>query len=140
MVSLGLTAVVNGFALFDLSSSVAGPDTLYVLSTAQNQVRKYTFDGTSWILSGTIGASGAADLAGVANNGIVSLFLTSSTSLYSETDSSGYGANITVPLSAIATAGANTAFRGLAVIPEPSTFSLGLVAAATLLALRRRRA
>jgi hypothetical protein len=139
MVSLGLTAVVNGFALFDLSSSVAGADTLYVLSTAQNLVRKYTFNGTSWIASGTISAIGAADLTGVASGSTVHLFLTSGTTLFSETDSSGYNANITGSLSAIATAGANTAFRGLAVIPEPSTFSLGLVAAAILLALRRRR-
>jgi hypothetical protein len=140
MVSLGLTPVVNGFALFDLSSSVAGADTLYVLSTTQNRVLKYTFDGTSWIASGFISANGAADLAGVANNGIVSLFLTSGTSLYSETDSSGYNANINGTLSLLHSAGANTAYRGIAVIPEPSTFSLGLVAAATLLALRRRRA
>jgi hypothetical protein len=139
VVATTLTDVVNGYALFDLSASVAGPDTLYALSTAQNLVRKYTFDGTSWIASGAISASGAVNLTGVASGSIVSLFLTSGTTIYAETDSSGYNANITGSLSPIASAGANEAFRGVVVVPEPSTFSLGLVAAGTLLALRRRR-
>jgi hypothetical protein len=139
VIALGLTDTVNGYALFDLSSSVAGADTLYALNTAKNQVLKYTFDGTSWTASGTIGANGALNLTGGASGASVNLFLTSGTTIYSETDSSGYNANITGSLSSIATAGANEAFRGIAVVPEPSTLSLSLVAAATLLALRRRR-
>ena len=139
IVSLGLTDSVNGFAFFDLSSSVAGPDTLYALSTVGNLVRKYTFDGTSWTASGTIGSSGAINLTGFAIDGTVSLFLASGSTLYSEIDNSGYNANITGSLLPIATAGPNTAFRGVVVIPEPGVFSLGLVAAATFLALRRRR-
>ena len=139
MVSLGLTAVVNGFALFDLSPSVPGADTLYALSTAQNRVIKYTFDGTSWVASGFISANGAVDIAGVTSGSTVNLFLTSGTTLFSEIDSSGYGANITGTLTTLATAGANEGFRGIVVIPEPSTFSLGLAAVATLLAALRRR-
>jgi hypothetical protein len=40
----------------------------------------------------------------------------------------------------IASAGLNTAFDGVTLIPEPSIFALSLMAAATLLALRRRQA
>ena len=139
IVTTTVTDTMNGYALFDLSSSVAGADTLYVLSTSQNRVLKYTFNGTSWTASGSISANGAVNLAGVAIGSTVDLFLTSGSTLYSEIDSSGYNANITGSLSSLATVGANEAFRGVAVVPEPSTFSLGLVAAATLLALRRRR-
>jgi hypothetical protein len=138
VITQGVTDTVNGFALFDLSSSVAGADTLYALSPSKNQVLKYTFDGTSWTASGAISANGAVDLTGVASGSSVNLFLSSGSGLYSETDSSGYNANITGSLSLIASAGANTAFRGLAVIPEPSSLSIGLAAAA-LWALRRRR-
>jgi len=139
LVTQNLTDTVHGFALFDLSPSVAGADTLYALSTVQNKVYKYTFNGTSWAASGTISANGALNLTGVATNGTVDLFLTSASSLYSEIDSSGYNASITGSLSLLASAGANEAFRGIVVVPEPSTFSLGLAAAATLLALRRQR-
>ena len=138
VITQGLTDTVNGFALFDLSSSVAGADTLYALSPSKNQVLKYTFDGTSWTANGTISASGAVDITGVANGSSVNLFLTSGSGLYSETDSSGYNGNIAGSLSLITSAGPNTAFRGLAVIPEPSSLSFGLAAAA-LWVLRRRR-
>ncbi len=139
VVALGFTDTINGFALFDLSPTVPGADTLYALSTVQNLLRKYTFDGTSWIGSGTISAGGALNLTGVSDGSTVDLFLTSGSTLFSEVDASGYNANITGSLTTLATAGANKAFRGIVLIPEPSTFSLGFVGAAFLLALLRRR-
>jgi hypothetical protein len=138
-VSQGLTDTLNGVALFDLSPSVAGVDTMYTLNTVLSRLYKYTFNGTSWNLNGFIASNGAVDLAGATTASGVNLFLTKGSTLYGEVDTSGYGANITGSLSQLALAGANTAFRGIVVIPEPSTLSLGLLAGATLLALRRRR-
>jgi len=138
VIATTLTDTVNGFALFDLNGSV-GPDTIYALSTSANKVYKYTYNGTSWSASGSISAGGAMDISGVAIGSTVDLFLTSSTTLYSETDSSGYGGSITGTLTTLATAGANEDFRGITYIPEPSTVGLGVLAAATLTALRRRR-
>jgi hypothetical protein len=140
VITQGFTDTINGYALFDLSSAVAGPDTLYALSTGQNKLSKFTFNGTSWSASGTITATGIQNITGVSTNGTdVSLFLTSGSGIFSEYDASGYNANITGSLALLTSAGANTAFRGVALIPEPSTLSLGLLAAGTLLGLRRRR-
>src|SRR6185369_7882300 len=65
--TLALADAVNGFALFDLSSSVAGPDTLYALSTVEGLLRKFTTaDGVTWTASGSV-ASSAANLTGYAD-------------------------------------------------------------------------
>jgi hypothetical protein len=103
-------------------------------------VRKYTFDGTSWNANGTIASSGALNITGWNDGTTVHLFMTTRTTLYSETDTSGFGANINGSEVSIASAGSNKAFDGVAMIPEPSIFALSLMAAATLLALRRRQA
>lgn len=108
---------------------MVGDDPLYALSTVENLLRKYTFDGSSWLASGSIGASGAANLAGFVNDGAVSLFLTSGTTLFEATDSSGYNATIAGTLSTLATAGPNTAFRGIGLSPAPSARAFGLLAA-----------
>jgi hypothetical protein len=141
VVPLALTDAVNGFALFDLSSSVAGDDTLYALSTVENLLRKYTFDGTSWTSSGSISAGGAVDLTGVAVGGAVTLYLTSGTTLSTEADLSGYNAAITGAVTSLTTAGANTAFRGIGMfaVPEPGTAMLGLLGLVVLAVGRRIR-
>lgn len=122
---------------------MVGDDTLYALSTVENLLRKYTFDGSSWLASGSIGASGAANLAGFVNDGAVSLFLTSGTTLFGATDSSGYNATIAGTLSTLATAGPNTAFRGIglspAPVPEPSAYWLLASGGLLFLAVRRFR-
>jgi hypothetical protein len=140
VVSLATGDAINGFALFDLDSGVAGVDTLYALSTVEGLLRKYTYDGSTWAASGSV-SSGAANLAGYVDGTDVKLFLTSATTLFSLTDSSGYNANITGSLTSLASAGVNTAFRGIGItpVPEPTALSLGLVAAG-LMIFRRRRA
>jgi hypothetical protein len=142
VVTLTTADAVNGFALFDLDG-VAGDDTLYALSTVANQLLKYSLVGGSWVASGSISASGASNLAGYSSGSTVNLFLTTASTLYSEVDASGYNSSITGSPTSLATAGVNTAFRGVGmfpvVVPEPSVLSLGLVGAG-LLALRRRRA
>jgi len=140
VVSLATGDAVNGFAFFDLSPAVAGDDTLYALSTVEGLLRKYTFDGTSWSASGSL-SSTAANLAGYANGVTVSLFLTSGSTLSGLTDSSGYNGSLSGSLTTLATAGANTAFRGVGVlqVPEPSTFSLGILGLALFFARPRRK-
>jgi hypothetical protein len=129
-----ITDAVNGFALFDLNAGVAGVDTLYFLNTVQSQLVKFSFDGTSWLANGTIGTVAAANLAGVNNGGTVTLYLTTASKLQTLTDASGHNATITGTVSDLATAGTNTAFRGLglfdAVVPEPGTAMLVLAALA----------
>ena len=144
VVTLALADAVNGFALFDLSAGVAGDDTLYALSTVENLLRKYTFDGVNWTASGSVSASGALNLAGYASGSAVNLFLTTATTLSSFSDASGYNANINVgSLTTLATAGANTGYRGIGLfageVPEPT--SLALVAfGAGVVMFRRRKA
>ncbi|PYJ00171.1 MAG: hypothetical protein DME25_21340, partial [Verrucomicrobia bacterium] len=141
VVTLGTADAVNGFALFDLDAGVAGADTLYALSTVENLLRKYSFDGTSWLSSGSISAGGAVNLAGTASGGTVTLYLTSGSTLSTETDSSGYNASITGAVSSLTTAGANTAFRGIGLfaVPEPGTATLGLLGLLALAVCRRAR-
>ena len=141
VVTLATGDAVNGFALFDLNPMVPGDDTLYALSTVENLLRKYTFDGSSWAASGSIGAGNALNLAGSANGGTVTLFLTTGSSLLTETDTSGYNANITGSLSTLASAGGNTAFRGIGLlaVPEPGTAALGLLSLSLALLRKIRR-
>lgn len=140
-VSLALADAVNGFAMFDLNAGVAGDDTMYLLSTVENLLRKYTFDGTSWLANGSVAAGGALNLTGSVNGGNVDLFLTTSSAILSKTDASGYNSTITAgALTSIVSAGANTGFRGIGMlVPEPTALSLGLIAIGAA-ALRRRKA
>lgn len=139
VVSLATTDAVNGFALFDLNAGVAGDDTLYALSTVENLLRKYTFDGISWTASGSVAANSALNLAGYASGSTVNLYLTSSSTLFNFADASGYNAAINPgSFTTLATASANTGFRGIGLlVPEPT--SLCLVAIGAGVALIRRR-
>lgn len=144
IVTLASGDAVNGFALFDLSTSVAGDDTMYLLSTVENLLRKYTFDGTTWNASGSVGAGSAQNITGFAVEGTVNLFLTSGSTLYTKVDSTGYNAALdSVALTTLATAEANTAFRGIAfapsVVPEPSSYLLLAAGGLLFVAVRRFR-
>jgi hypothetical protein len=125
---------------FDLDATVPGDDTLYALSTVGNSLVKYTNNGTAWVASGSITATNVQNVTGIVNGTSVNLFLTSPTTLFSLTDTSGYAGSINGTLNSIATAGTNTGFRGIGLfepLPEPSCSMLGLSSLA--LVLRRRR-
>jgi hypothetical protein len=116
--------IFNGFALFDLSDTVAGDDTMYVLNPGAGKLAKYTYDGSAWTASGTI-TSAALDITGnEGEDGSVSLFLTGTAGLQSVTDASGYNGALSGTLTTILANPSNEAFRGIAYIPEPSSLSL----------------
>jgi hypothetical protein len=128
VVTLSQTDAVNGFAFLDLNSGVAGADTLYLLSTVEGLLRKFTYNGSNWSTTGSV-ASNASNLTAQLTSGSVSLFLTSPGALSSITDSSGFGGTLTGTPTTLANAGANTAFRGIGMfdanaVPEPSTVVL----------------
>ena len=144
---IATSASPYAFLFADLSSSVAGVDTLYVAddTATTGGIRKYSKSAAgAWSLNNTIVASGVRGLTGVVNGGQVQLFATSSTNLYGLTDSTGYNANLTGAVTTLATAATNTAFRGLALaptaaVPEPATYGLALVSLVLFGVTRRRR-
>lgn len=129
VVSLATGDAVNGFALFDVDPGVAGPDTLYALSTVASQLIKYSFDGSTWTARGSISSVAAANLTGVVNGSSVTLYLTTTSALQTLTDSSGFAQNITGAIANLATAGTNTGFRGIGIlfapVPEPGAVLFG---------------
>lgn len=133
--TLALADAVNGIYLLDLSNSVAGVDTLYALSTIENLIRKYSFDGTTWTATGSIGANSAQNLVATIAGSGVNIYTTTGGSIRAMTDSSGYNGTLSGTTSVIVTAGTNTAFRGIGILPEPTS----LTALAGMLVMGRRR-
>lgn len=135
---------IHGFFACDLNPGVPGIDTIYALSTTENLLRKYSFNSITWSAAGSISANGALNLTGAVSGSNVRLYVTSSSSLYPYTDFSGFGGQLSGALdAAIATAAANTAFRGIGTlvtpVPEPTSILLicGIGGAAGV-AIRRR--
>lgn len=142
VVTLAGPDAVNGFTLLDLDASIPGPDTLYSLVTTLSQLQKYSFNGTSWVLTGST-ASTANNVVGTDVGGLATLYLTTVGNLQVLNDANGYNLPIAGSISNLAAATTNTAFRGLGVmlVPEPSTVLLGAggLACAGWAAVRRRR-
>ncbi len=141
-----------GFVLLDVSSSIPGLDTLYVAdasATAAGGILKYTLglSGT-WAQAGQISGTAGVQLRGMSgfvSGSDVRLFTTTSGTLFTYWDAnaatSSLAGNVTT-LPLIAVAPANTAFRGVVVVPEPSSAALLGVGSAALGGaewLRRRR-
>src|SRR5262249_24793827 len=116
-----------GFFFADLDPGIAGFDTLYVADDGTGALSKFSLVGGSWTPSGTVGAD-AADYRGLAatvSGTPVTLFATrkgggGSTGggeLVKLVDASGYGGTLTGTPTLLATAAANTAYRGLALAP-----------------------
>ncbi len=138
------------FAFADLSSAVAGMDTLYVADDTNNttSILKYSLIGGTWTAEGSITAAGVRGLTLSVVGGNVDLYATSGGSggpsgggsLYSFVDTTGYGAAMSGSATSIASASTNEAFRGVAFapVPEPST-ALTLAGGIAVLQLLRRR-
>jgi Protein of unknown function (DUF3616) len=117
------------FAFFfaDLTGAVPGVDTLYVAedTTGGGQIQKYCLESGNWVARGAISAPAARGLAGVVGLGSVTLYATTGGggasgggSLYGASDVTGYGNNVSGSATTIASAAANTAFRGVALAPS----------------------
>ena len=130
-----------GFAFADLTSSVAGVDTLYVADETSLALTKYSLVGGNWVSKGTIGT--ATD----AYRGLTALRSGSSVLLYATrrggtgatgggelvrlVDNSGYNGAFTGTPTLLATAATNTAFRGVAFAPGTGPTALTLTSPQT---------
>jgi hypothetical protein len=139
------------FFMAHLGSTGTGMDTLYVADDAAG-ITKYSFDGTTWTAKGTVGA--AADtyrgLTGSVVNGKVQLFATGlggsgatgGGKLVSFSDASGWGGAFAGSATLLATAAANTAFRGVALtmaVPEVESYAMMLAGLGLMGFIARRR-
>ncbi len=106
-----------------------GLDTLYIAdgSSRAGTIDKYRLSGSTWTSAGFVDAPGALGIVANATGNVVSLAVTTPTQLLSLTDSNGSAASFTPGKPAVlATAAANTEFRGVALAPTaaagPSAF------------------
>lgn len=112
----------NSFYLADLDATVPGVDVAYVADDrAAGGIQKWSLVNNAWVQNGTITGSGVRGLQGSASGTSVSLVASSAdgSSLFALSDNTGYNiapASADLPM-AFATAGSNTAFRGVAMAP-----------------------
>lgn len=130
---LPTSGVPYGFFFADLSSSVAGLDTLYVAFDNAGLV-KYALIGGVWTARGTVGAD--ADnyrgLTGTVDGATVTLYATrDARELVRLTDGSGYNGAFAGAPALLATAPANTAFRGVALAPRAGLLAPDLTVSVT---------
>jgi len=118
------------FFMADLSSTVPGVDTLYVADDGGTGggLLKYSLVSGNWVSNGSIPSSNsvvgtARGLTGTVSGSSVTLFGTNGSGIFSVIDTAGYNAAIVGTPTQLATATANTAFRGIAFTPFPSVDS-----------------
>lgn len=122
------TVTLNAFVFLDLSPAVAGLDTLYVAddqSTTAGTIRKYSLVGGTWNATGTLDAGAVAQYRGLTASSLgtsVTLYATrGGNELVSIVDASGYNGTLAGTPTSLATAGTNTAFRGVVFAPQATT-------------------
>jgi hypothetical protein len=108
------------FVLLNFNADVPEVDTLYIAD--QKGLFKYFFDGMRWTACGNI-TGVLTGLTGTLNAASVTLYATLGTAagnaLVTFTDTAAFGANISAgPFTTLATAAANTVFRGVAFAPD----------------------
>lgn len=118
------TLLSYGYALLDLTSASyagTGVDTLYIADASNRggTLDKYTFDGTTWKLVDYIDVPGISGLVADRSGATVSLAVTTPTQLLLVTDPSGASTTAFAPAAptVLATAPANSEFRGVALAP-----------------------
>lgn len=113
-----------GYFMADIDNTVAGVDVLYICDgnngggPLANTLTKYSLVAGSWVKQNSIAITSPRGLTGIVSGSTVTLYATSATNLYSLVDASGYNANITASLTTLATAAANTSFKGLSFAPS----------------------
>ena len=142
--------------MFDLGAGPTqfGENTLYVANDASSSsnttaIEKFSYSGSAWVNTGNISIGsigsatvGALGLTGVNIAGTVTLYGTSSNgsngTIFTATDSSGYDGTASGTATSLAIAGADQGFRGIVIVPEPSSIAFALGAGALALAAWRR--
>ena len=153
-----------GFAFATLGGGTT-PDTLYVadntngvagsngssgVASFEGTIDKFSLVNGAYTPEGTVALAGVTGITAepLTTGGVTTetIFATTASGLYDLSDTSGAAGTLTGTPTLLVTAGANTAFRGLALtpsvasaVPEPTTVGVAAVAAAGLLARRRRR-
>lgn len=117
-----------GFFFADLDAGVAGVDVLYMASDDAAALTKFSLVGGNWVSNGTIGVAADAyrGLTATVSGTTVTLYATrkggsgatGGGELVSLVDASGYNGAFSGTPTLLATAAANTAFRGVALAPE----------------------
>jgi len=119
------------FYFADLSTTVAGVDVVYIAddrAAPDGGIQKWSLVGSTWTLNGTIVSAATTSpalrgLNGQTTGTTVSLVASGNGGLFVLSDNAGYNAapsTATLP-AAIATAGTNAAFRGVAFAPVAAT-------------------
>ena len=120
----GAAETPNGFFLAHVSSTGTAADTLYLTDDTGDEIEKFSLSGGVWNFDGAIAATGIRGLTGVVSGSTVTLYGTTSGAdgesgtLYAITDTSGFGGTVGGGATTIATAAANEAFRGVAMVPQ----------------------
>src|SRR5262245_39836693 len=118
LISLGTGNGINSFFLADLNAGVAGVDTLYVANSTANVLEKYSLVGTTWTLNNSASLTGIGFITATVSGSTVNLFVTTTTSFQSLTDTAGYNANLSsTTFTALVSATGTNAFRGVALTP-----------------------
>ena len=117
-----------GFFLADLDPNTPGLDVAYVADDGVGLL-KYSLVGGTWIANGTLGAAADAyrGLTGSVSGNTVTLYstrkggsgATGGGELVQVIDAGGYNTALSGTPALLATAAANTAFRGVAFAPQP---------------------
>ncbi|RYD64361.1 MAG: hypothetical protein EOP83_09950, partial [Verrucomicrobiaceae bacterium] len=130
-----------GFFFADLDAGVSGLDTLYIADDTttgggRGGLQKFSLVSGTWTANGLVGvgADGYRGLTATVSGATVTLYATrkggsgaaGGGDLVSVVDSSGYNATITATPTLLATATANTAFRGIALAPVAPEVSIDL--------------
>jgi hypothetical protein len=120
------------FFMADLNPAIPGNDVLYRVNEVTPAIEKYSFDGTTWATNGVLGvdAEGYKSLAGSISGNTITLYMVRKATsvgggeLVTLTDNSGYGGPFSGTPALLTSAPANTAFRGIAMVPQPLSVSL----------------
>ena len=119
------------FFFADIDPTISGNDVLYVANAATSDgIAKYSLVGGNWVLNSTIPGQ-YTGLTGVVSGNEVTLygvrFGTSANKLFKITDATGYNAAMTATATDMATAAANTVFRGVSLSPKVTTTPVKLL-------------
>ncbi|HEY2385886.1 MAG TPA: hypothetical protein VGK30_02910 [Candidatus Binatia bacterium] len=131
-----ITDSPNAFFFADLTNTVAGFDTLYVADDVSG-IEKFSLVAGNWTSNGTIGTGTDVynGLTATVSGTTVTVYATrkggttatGGGELVSLVDASGYNQAPSGTITLLATAGPNTAFRGVAVAPSSGASTTGFV-------------